>query len=97
MKLYSVRKIDKLGRVCIPKEYTRILDMKENDYIDIQLSENEIVLKKHKQSINYEMLISNLLVHEKGTEYKDYLITNEDILNFKLLINHFILEMIKKK
>lgn len=97
MKLYSVRKIDKLGRICIPKEYTKILDMKEEDYIDIQLLENEIILKKHKQTINYEMLISNLLVQEKGTDYKDYLITNEDISNFKLLINHFILEMIKKK
>lgn len=97
MKLYSVRKIDKLGRICIPKEYTKILDMKDNDYIDIQLSKNEIILKKHIETINYEMLISNLLVQEKGIEYKDYLITNEDILNFKILINHFILEMIKKK
>lgn len=97
MKLYSVRKIDKLGRICIPKKYTKILDMKDNDYIDIQLSKNEIILKKHKQTINYEMLISNLLVQEKGIEYKDYLITNEDILNFKILVNHFILEMIKKK
>lgn len=97
MKLYSVRKIDKLGRICIPKEYTKILDMKNNDYIDIQLSKNEIILKKHIETINYEMLISNLLVQEKGIEYKNYLITNEDILNFKILVNHFILEMIKEK
>ena len=54
MKLYSIRKIDKLGRICIPKEYTRMLDMKDNDYIDIQLSKNEIILKKHIESINYE-------------------------------------------
>lgn len=40
------------------------------------VSQNEIILKKHIETINYEMLIGNLLVQEKGIEYKDYLITN---------------------
>ncbi|MBM7644948.1 transcriptional pleiotropic regulator of transition state genes [Scopulibacillus daqui] len=42
-----VRKIDELGRIVIPKELRRTLDIKEKDPIEIFLDDNKIILKKY--------------------------------------------------
>ena len=46
-----VRKIDELGRVVIPKEIRKFLDMTEGvDEFEIYMQDDCIVLKKHKPS-----------------------------------------------
>ncbi|HLR23886.1 MAG TPA: AbrB/MazE/SpoVT family DNA-binding domain-containing protein [Pseudogracilibacillus sp.] len=42
-----IRKVDELGRVVIPIELRRSLDIKERDAIEIHVDEDEIVLKKY--------------------------------------------------
>lgn len=44
-----VRKIDGLGRVVIPIEIRRLLDLKEKDPIEIFIDEDSIILKKYVQ------------------------------------------------
>lgn len=45
-----VRKIDELGRIVIPVEIRKILDIKERDSLGISLTDNGIFIKKEKPS-----------------------------------------------
>lgn len=42
-----VRKVDDLGRVVLPSEMRRVLQIVEQDAVDIQLYEDCILIKKH--------------------------------------------------
>lgn len=42
----KVRRIDELGRIVIPLEIRRALNIKENDELNISIEENSIVLSK---------------------------------------------------
>lgn len=46
-----VRKLDNLGRVVVPMEMRRVLDMEPGDPIEIQLIDGRIVVSKHKLNI----------------------------------------------
>ena len=41
-----VRKIDELGRFCIPKEIRRVLKIDDNDSLEIFVEDNSIILRK---------------------------------------------------
>jgi transcriptional pleiotropic regulator of transition state genes len=43
-----IRKVDPLGRVVIPMELRRNLDIKENDPMEIYVDGETIMIKKHK-------------------------------------------------
>ena len=49
------RKIDSLGRIVLPKEIRRELDLKENDFLNIELKEGKIILtiEKEREVISY--------------------------------------------
>lgn len=44
-----VRKVDDLGRIVIPKELRRTLDIKETDLMEIYIDGEEIILRKYKK------------------------------------------------
>jgi AbrB family transcriptional regulator, transcriptional pleiotropic regulator of transition state genes len=41
------RQIDDLGRIVIPKELRRVMDIKESDALEIFVEGNKIILKKY--------------------------------------------------
>ena len=43
-----VRKVDELGRVVLPIELRRTLEIEEHDPLEIALEENRIVLRKYQ-------------------------------------------------
>ena len=43
-----VRKVDELGRVVLPIELRRNLDIKEKDALEIYVDEDKIILKKYE-------------------------------------------------
>ena len=43
-----VRKIDELGRIVLPKELRRTLDIEEKDPLEIFIEDNTIILKKYQ-------------------------------------------------
>lgn len=48
MKVNGIgRKVDNLGRIAIPIEIRKILDIKEGDIIEINQNDKVILLKKH--------------------------------------------------
>lgn len=60
------RKIDELGRLCIPKEMRNKLGIKDNDPVNIKCIENKIIITNPKE-VDYKAII-------------DKAITNIDIL-----------------
>lgn len=43
-----VRKVDELGRIVIPKEMRRNMDIEEQDFLEIYVEGNTIILKKYE-------------------------------------------------
>lgn len=43
-----VRKVDELGRIVIPKELRRTLDINEKDPLEIFVENDQIILKKYE-------------------------------------------------
>lgn len=45
-----VRKVDELGRIVLPIEMRRVLDIAEKDALEIYVEGSSIILKKYKHS-----------------------------------------------
>ena len=45
-----VRKVDELGRIVLPIELRRTLDISERDELEIYLDDDKVVLKKYEPS-----------------------------------------------
>lgn len=45
-----VRKIDELGRIVIPKEMRRVIDIQNGDPVEIELEGHQIILTKYSSS-----------------------------------------------
>ncbi|PYZ95448.1 transition state regulator Abh [Alteribacter lacisalsi] len=50
-----VRKVDELGRVVIPIELRRTLDIAEKDALEIYVDDDRIVLKKYKPNMTCQL------------------------------------------
>ncbi|MCD8509608.1 MAG: AbrB/MazE/SpoVT family DNA-binding domain-containing protein [Bacillus sp. (in: Bacteria)] len=50
-----VRKVDELGRVVIPIELRRTLDIAEKDALEIYVDDERIVLKKYKPNMTCQI------------------------------------------
>lgn len=69
-----VRKVDELGRVVIPIELRRSLDIKEKDAIEIYVDDDKIILKKY---------VANMSCHITGESTDD----NVALANGKLVLS----------
>ncbi|MFD2761390.1 AbrB/MazE/SpoVT family DNA-binding domain-containing protein [Lentibacillus juripiscarius] len=49
------RKVDELGRVVLPIELRRTLDINEKDELEIFVDDDRVVLKKHKPSMTCQI------------------------------------------
>lgn len=74
-----VRKVDELGRVVIPIELRRILDIAEKDALEIYTDADKIILKKYKPSMtcavtgdvsedNYMLAGGKIILSKEGAE-----------------------------
>ncbi|NEU32527.1 AbrB/MazE/SpoVT family DNA-binding domain-containing protein [bacterium LRH843] len=50
-----VRKVDELGRVVIPIELRRTLDIAEKDALEIYVDHDQIILKKYKPNMTCQV------------------------------------------
>ena len=87
-----VRKIDELGRIVIPKEIRKFLNIKSGDDFEIKIDSNKIILEKyskletHDESIN--KIIScflsdkiNILYCSNNVKMKDNSILSKEVQN----------------
>ena len=74
-----VRKVDELGRVVIPIELRRTLDIAEKDALEIYVDDERIILKKYKPNMtcqvtgevsddNITLASGKLIVSREGAE-----------------------------
>jgi len=48
-----VRKIDELGRIVLPIELRRVMDISEKDALEIYVEDSSIILKKYQPSCSF--------------------------------------------
>ena len=74
-----VRKVDELGRVVIPIELRRTLDIAEKDALEIYVDDDRIILKKYKPNMtcqvtgevsddNFTLASGKIIVSREGAE-----------------------------
>lgn len=59
-----VRKVDELGRIVLPIELRRTLDIAEKDALEIYVDEEQIILKKYMPACIFCNNASNITVHK---------------------------------
>ena len=77
-----IRKIDDLGRIVLPKELRRHLNINTGDDFQIILDTNRIILERYSYLKNYEKDILKII--ESFTEVTNYdinLVINNEIVN----------------
>ena len=57
-----LRRIDELGRIVIPKELRKKLKIREGDFLDIFVEDNNIVLQKYSALKDIEAVLNSLIV-----------------------------------
>ncbi len=74
-----VRKVDELGRVVIPIELRRTLDIAEKDALEIYVDDERIILKKYKPNMtcvvtgevsddNFKLVGGKIILSREGAE-----------------------------
>lgn len=66
-----VRKVDELGRVVIPKELRRTLDIKEGDPLEIYVDGDRVVLRKYEPAIGSPKALIRELLETPFPEVND--------------------------
>jgi len=77
-----VRRIDSLGRIVIPKEIRKVLKIKENQQVEINLAGDEIILNRYSELDEYNVSLNNLIDVISSIYSIDILLTN--LNSFKL-------------
>ena len=75
-----IRKLDELGRVVIPKEIRKKLNIDQRDSIEIYIEGNSIILKKYESSC---IFCGNTAHSSELISYKDKLICKKCISQIK--------------
>ncbi len=77
-----VRKIDELGRIVLPKELRKCLNINTGDDFQIKLEDEKIILEKYSYLKNYEQeIISIINCFISETSYDISLVINNKIIN----------------
>ena len=89
-----VRRVDSLGRIVIPKEIRKVLKIKENEQVEINVSGDEIILNRYSELDDKDVFLEKLINIIKEVYNVDILLTN--LNNFTLTSNDY-LYLLKKE
>ena len=101
-----VRKIDDLGRIVIPKELRKNLNIKNSDDMEITINDNKIVLEKFYRLRNIKNILNNhFKLLDKFldsdfiiTDKEKIIFTNKNYINLRdLKLNTKILELLDSR
>lgn len=88
MRSAMVRKVDELGRVVIPKEMRRVLNIKSGSSVELDVNENnEIVLKKFSELSNAAIFAEKLANVVYSTYNIPCLVSDDDRILFAKGVN----------
>ena len=83
-----VRRVDSLGRIVRPKEIRKVLKIKENEQVEINVSGDEIILNRYSELDEKDLFLQNLIKVIKEVYDIDILITN--LNNFTLTTDNYL-------
>ena len=93
-----VRKIDELGRIVLPKELRKSLNINSGDDFQITIEENKIILEKYSRLENFEEKITKIInCFISVTNYKIYFVINDKIINSNESIKDNISKLIQER
>ena len=79
------RKIDELGRIVLPKELRKYLNINPGDDFQITIENEKIILEKYSRLQNEELELIHLInCFSSITNYSIYLVINNKIVNTKM-------------
>jgi len=82
-----VRKIDDLGRIVLPKELRKCLNINSGDDFQITVNDEKIILEKYSRLENFEQEAKKIIdCFSSVTNYKIYLTINNKIVNYNNVI-----------
>ena len=103
----SIKKIDELGRIVIPKDIRKRLSIKKDDSLEISIDDNYIKLVKAVAIKNYDeyviellkMLVDNLHVKILATNREKIIFNNSEIvdLDVKKLVGLSLYDLMREK
>ena len=77
-----VRKIDDLGRIVLPKELRKTLNLNSGDDLKILIDNEKIILEKYSRLDNYQEFIKSLInCFEIEGNFKLYFVIKDRIIN----------------
>ena len=77
-----IRKIDELGRIVLPKELRKYLNINPGDDFQITIENEKIILEKYSRLQNEELELIHLInCFSSITNYSIYLVINNKIVN----------------
>ena len=86
----SIKKIDELGRIVIPKDIRKRLSIKKDDSLEISIDDNYIKLVKAVAIKNYDEYVIELLKMLVDNLHVKILATNREKIIFNSTNIHFI-------
>lgn len=91
-----VRKIDELGRIVLPKELRKTLNISSGDDFQILLDNEKIILQRYSRLKKYnEKLIELINCFSSETKSDIYIIINNKIINSNKELNPLITKIIQ--
>ena len=78
-----VRRVDSLGRIVIPKEIRKVLKIKENEQVEINVQGEEIILNRYSELDESDYALKNLIDIIEDVYQVNILLTN--LNNFKIV------------
>ena len=88
------RRIDELGRVVIPAELRRVLDISEHDLIEIIAEEDRIILQKYSDRDIFTGERENLIDYCGKKVLNEYEKTDTNSLSFLTCISGYPLQIL---
>ncbi len=83
-----VRRVDSLGRIVIPKEIRKVLKIKENEQVEINVEGDEIILNRYSDLDDLDLYLKKLIDIISDIYKIDILITN--LNKFKLTTKNYL-------
>ncbi|MGM9878316.1 MAG: AbrB/MazE/SpoVT family DNA-binding domain-containing protein [Bacilli bacterium] len=93
-----VRKIDELGRIVLPKELRKSLNIATGDDFQITLDDEKIILERYSKLKNYnDELIKITNCFSSILNYKIYIVVNNKALGINDEVNSGVMKIIQER
>ena len=87
----QIRKIDNLGRIVIPIDIRKKLNVTSNDELEIYLQDNDIIIHKISQtSFDLEENIRKFIKCNYGNENDQILITEKNLFEISNMLDNYV-------